>query len=290
MKNKRFENIGIIGAGTIGIGLALDVAVHDLKVILVDISENQLANARLEMEKVLKVFPLVAKKPLDATPEEILQRIEFTTEIENVEDCDFIVENVTEDWAIKKQVYQDLDRICRKDVCFGMNTSCTSITKAGGEINRAKQLIGVHFMNPVYAKKTVESIRGYHTSDETIDTLNEFLDLLGKDAVLVEDFPGFVSNRISHLFMNEAAFVVQDQVAVPADVDKIFKKCFGHSMGPLETADLIGLDTVVDSLEILYTSYQDTKFRCCPLLKKMVHAGNLGRKSGEGFYKYPKTK
>ena len=151
---------------------------------------------------------------------------------------------------------------------------------------RPTKVIGTHYMNPVPMKTTVETIRGFHTSDATIETTKQLLATMGKECILVNDYPGFVSNRISHLFMNEAAFVVQDQVASAQEVDDIFKQCYGHKMGPLETADLIGLDTVVNSLEVLYESYQDPKFRCCPLLRKMVDAGLLGVKSGEGFYTY----
>jgi len=142
-------------------------------------------------------------------------------------------------------------------------------------------------MNPVHLKPVVEVIRGYHTSDETLETLDILFKQLNKSAIIVKDFPGFVSNRISHLFMNEAVFVYQDQLATADDIDSIFKKCFGHTMGPLETADLIGLDTVMHSLDVLYESFHDPKFRCCPLLRKMVYAGHLGRKSGKGFYDYP---
>ena len=142
-------------------------------------------------------------------------------------------------------------------------------------------------MNPVHAQPTVEVIRGYHTSDRTLACLNQLFSQLNKEAILVEDLPGFVSNRISHLFMNEAAFVLQDNVAPAEKIDAIFKKCFGHKMGPLETADLIGLDTVMHSLDVLYESYHDAKYRCSPLLRKLVHAGNLGRKTGKGFYSYP---
>jgi 3-hydroxybutyryl-CoA dehydrogenase len=144
----------------------------------------------------------------------------------------------------------------------------------------------MHFMNPVYLKELVELVRGFHTSEATIEAAKAMLSGVGKTAVLVNDFPGFVANRLSHLFMNEAAFIIQDRVAAAREVDAIFKRGYGHSMGPLETADLIGLDTVVNSLDILYDSYQDPKFRCCPLLRKMVDAGLLGKKSGEGFYKY----
>jgi 3-hydroxybutyryl-CoA dehydrogenase len=141
-------------------------------------------------------------------------------------------------------------------------------------------------MNPVFLKSTVEVIRGFHTSEVTLSMLDTLLKQMGKESIVVNDYPGFVSNRISHLFMNEAIYVVQDQVALPEQVDSIFKKCYGHAMGPLETADLIGLDTVMHSIDVLYDSYHDSKFRCCPLLKKMVQAGHLGKKSGKGFYKY----
>ena len=144
-------------------------------------------------------------------------------------------------------------------------------------------------MNPVHLKPTVEVIRGFHTSDRTVDTLLQLFSLLNKEAIIVQDMPGFVSNRISHLFMNEAAFVLQDNVATAEKIDMIFKKCFGHKMGPLETADLIGLDTVMRSLDVLYESSQDPKYRCCPLLRQLVHAGHLGRKTGKGFHVYPEA-
>jgi 3-hydroxybutyryl-CoA dehydrogenase len=148
---------------------------------------------------------------------------------------------------------------------------------------------GMHFMNPVYLMSTVEVIRGHHTSEGTLAAVNGLLAQLKKESVVVGDLPGFVSNRISHLFMNEAAFVFQDGLATAEQIDAIFKKCFGHKMGPLETADLIGLDTVMRSLDVLFDSFHDPKFRCCPLLRKMVDAGDHGRKSGRGFYVYPKT-
>ncbi|WP_242655185.1 3-hydroxyacyl-CoA dehydrogenase family protein [Clostridium cellulovorans] len=176
---------------------------------------------------------------------------------------------------------------CPNESClFLVNTSCISITKIASLTKRPDKVIGTHFMNPVHIKTAVEAIKGFYTSEETIEKTKELLSKMGKEMIIVNDLPGFVSNRISHLFMNEAAFVVQDQVAAPAEVDAIFKKCYGHVMGPLETADLIGLDTVVDSLEVLYESYQDPKFKCCPLLKKMVDANLKGRKTGKGFYDY----
>jgi len=222
-----------------------------------------------------------------ATKEEALQRMALTTDLKDLACCDFIIENVTEDWDVKKRVYDNLDRVAPSEVCFGANTSCISITQIGSITQRPDNVVGIHFMNPVHLKPTVEVIRGFHTSDRAIDTLLRLFSRLNKEAIIVEDLPGFVSNRISHLFMNEAAFVLQDNVATAEKIDLIFKKCFGHKMGPLETADLIGLDTVMRSLDVLYESFHDPKYRCCPLLRKLVHARHLGRKTGKGFHVYP---
>ncbi len=221
------------------------------------------------------------------TREDVLRRIALTTRLEDVAACEFIIENATEDWSIKRALYRHLDQIAPADVCFGANTSCISITRIGGATSRPEKVVGLHFMNPVHLKPTVEVIRGHHTSVETLAVVGQLFALLNKEAVVVGDLPGFVSNRISHLFMNEAAFVFQDGLATAVEIDTIFKKCFGHKMGPLETADLIGLDTVMHSLDVLYDSYHDPKFRCCPLLRKMVDAGFLGRKTGRGFHVYP---
>jgi 3-hydroxybutyryl-CoA dehydrogenase len=213
----------------------------------------------------------------------------LTTDLEDVASCDFIIENVTEDWDVKKPLYEKLDRVVPPEICFGANTSCLSITQIAGATRRPANVVGIHLMNPVHLKPTVEVIRGFHTSDRTIDVLLRLFSRLNKEAIIVQDLPGFVSNRISHLFMNEAAYVLQDAVASADQIDLIFKKCFGHKMGPLETADLIGLDTVVRSLDVLYESYHDPKFRCCPLLRKLVHAGRLGRKTGQGFHRYAES-
>lgn len=280
------KKIGVIGAGTMGIGMAIDIVLHNLNCVLVDISEEILEKAKKEIVSGVRFAPLIKKTAPKLTAEEVLKLVEFTTELDKLADCDFIVENINEDWNAKEQLYRKIDDICRPEVCFAVNTSCISITKVGGVTKRCKNVIGMHFMNPVFMKPVVEVIKGWHTSEETITTAKEFLLKLDKEGIIVNDYPGFVSNRISHLFMNEAAYVLQDGVATPKQVDEIFKKCFGHTMGPLETADLIGLDTVVNSLDVLYQSYQDSKFRCCPLLRKMVDAGMLGKKSGKGFYEY----
>ena len=282
-----FTRVGVLGAGNIGVGVATDLVLHGISAVVVDISEDILKRAQTEVLNNVRVVPMFSKTLPRITREEALQRMVLTTDLKDVASCDFIIENVTEDWDIKKPVYEFLDRVVPPEVCFGANTSCISITQIGSATRRQANVVGIHLMNPVHLKPTVEVIRGFHTSDRTVETLLKLFSRLKKEAIVVEDLPGFVSNRISHLFMNEAAFVLQDNVATAGKIDMIFKKCFGHKMGPLETADLIGLDTVVRSLDVLYESFQDPKYRCCPLLRKLVHAGHLGRKTGKGFHVYP---
>ncbi|TDY04542.1 UNVERIFIED_CONTAM: 3-hydroxybutyryl-CoA dehydrogenase [Lysinibacillus xylanilyticus] len=278
--------VGVIGAGVMGAGVAQNAAESGHEVILIDLTEDVLQKAKEEIKKNIKFQGLFKKKDSRILDEDILGRITFTTDYEALREVEFVVENVPEVWEVKKNVYTRLNEVCAEDCILLVNTSCISITKIAALCKQASNVIGVHFMNPVPLKSTVEAIRGFHTSETTIQQTKDFLESMDKEMILVNDYPGFVSNRLSHLLMNEAAFVVQDQVAEPRDVDEIFKKCFGHKMGPLETADLIGLDTVVNSLDILYESYQDPKFRCAPLLRKMVEAGQHGRKSGKGFYDY----
>ncbi|MCP5106048.1 MAG: 3-hydroxyacyl-CoA dehydrogenase family protein [bacterium] len=281
-----FKKVGVIGAGTMGIGVTADLVLHGIAAVLVDISQSALENAKEEIFKTVRFAPLLHKTLPRVPVEEAMEKITFTTDMTLLNDCEFIVENVPEDWKIKEDVYREIDRICKPGACFGVDTSCLSITKVAGVTGRPDKVIGMHFMNPSYLKPVIEVMRGYHTSEQTLELGKQLLAQLEKEAIVVNDYPGFVSNRISHLFMNEAAFVVQDGVATPEQVDNIFKKCFGHKMGPLETADLIGLDTVMHSIDVLFESYHDPKFRCSPLLRKMVAAGNLGRKTGKGFHVY----
>ncbi|NIM13042.1 MAG: 3-hydroxybutyryl-CoA dehydrogenase [Candidatus Aminicenantes bacterium] len=283
-----FKKIGVIGAGTMGVGVTVDLVLHGIQTLLVDTADKVLENARSEITKSIRFAPLVHKGAPKVPVKEAMEKITFTTDIKEVADCQWIIENVTEKWEVKEKVYRELDQKCDPEALFGVDTSCISITKIASITTRPDKVIGMHFINPVFAKPVIEVMRGFHTSDETIEKAEQLLAQLDKKAIVVNDYPGFVTNRISHLFMNEAMWVVQDGVATPEQVDNIFKQCFGHKMGPLETADLIGLDTVMHSLEVLYESYQDPKFRCCPLLKKKVDAGLLGRKSGKGFHDYSK--
>lgn len=285
----QIRRVAVIGVGNIGVGVITDLILHGIEAVGIDVSAPILTRAHDQILDGVRFAPMLLKSLPRVSRTRAEELLVLTTDATQASSCDFVIENVTEHWDIKRQVYEDLDEIVPPGVCFGANTSCIPITRIGAVTRRPQDVVGVHLMNPVHLKRTVEVIRGFHTAERTIETLLLLLTQLGKEAILVEDMPGFVSNRISHLFMNEAAFVLQDQVATPEKIDAIFKKCFGHTMGPLETADLIGLDTVVHSLDVLYESYQDPKYRCCPLLRKLVHAGHLGRKTGRGFYVYPES-
>lgn len=278
--------VGVVGAGVMGIGVSQNLAQTGYQVILVDISEAILESAEQEIKKNIRFQTLFNKEKKAGSPDDILKKITFSTNYKLLDSADFVVENVTEKWDIKKEVYAQLDAICPERTVFAANTSAIPITRIASATKRAKNVIGMHFMNPVPMKSMVEVIRGYHTSDATIEIAKSFLAQMGKECIIVNDSPGFVSNRVLMLTINEAIFLLQERVASASDVDKIFKTCFGHKMGPLETADLIGLDTILLSIEVLYESFKDSKYRPCPLLKQMVEAGLYGQKSKQGFYVY----
>lgn len=282
-----YTKVGVVGAGVMGAGVAQNLAQKGIRTVLVDISEAALNKARTAIFNNVRFAAMMQRGATPTNPEETVARIDFTTDYQRLSEVEFVVENVVENWGVKSQVYPKLDTICPPTCIFAANTSAISITKIAGATQRPDRVLGMHFMNPVPMKTTVEVIRGHHTSDETLERGKAFLAQMGKEGIVVNDMPGFVSNRVLMLTVNEAIYLVQDQVAAPADVDKIFKNCFGHKMGPLETGDLIGLDTILYSLDELHAAYRDPKFRPCPLLQKMVDAGLHGRKSGQGFYKYP---
>ena len=280
------KKVGVIGAGVMGIGVGQSLAQSGMEAVLVDVSQEVLDRAKAEIRKNLRFQGMFQKDAKKEDPAAVLGRIHYTTLLEELGDVDFVVENVPEKWEIKSQIYPKIDAICPERAVFAVNTSCYSITRVGALTQRPDRVIGMHFMNPVPMKPMVEAIRGHHTSEATIETARQLLRQMGKDCILVNDMPGFVSNRVLMLTINEAVYVLQDGVATCEQVDQLFKTCFGHKMGPLETADLIGLDTILYSIEALYESYNDSKYRPCPLLKKMVDAGLHGRKNGKGFYDY----
>ena len=277
------ERVGIAGCGVMGRGLAQSLARSGLDIVVVDISQDILDTGQNEIYQGLR-FYCFQNKEFD--PDAAMKRIRFDLSPEAFSDVDFLVENITEKPELKEPLYRKIDNVCKPGCVFAANTSAISITRIASWTERQDMVIGMHFMNPVPMKPVVEVIRGWHTSDETVETAKVFLKAIDKKAVVVNDMPGFVSNRVLMLMVNEAIWLIQDGVAGARDVDKIFRSCFGHKMGPLETADLIGLDTILYSLEVLYESFCDDKFRPCPLLRKMVDAGLLGRKSGEGFHRY----
>lgn len=281
-----FRTIGVIGAGTIGRGVAQSFAEAGFEVILVDISQAQLDSAVDQIGRDLLVQPMLLGRPPKEDAAAVLARITTGTELAKLADADFVVENVTENWDVKRGVYEQIDTICRPGVIFGVNTSAVPITRVGSVTGRPAEILGLHFMNPVPMMDTVEVVSGHFTSEETLSTVLGLLGELGKEGIVVQDAPGFITNRVLMVTINEAIFCVQDQIASAEDVDKMFRGCFGHKMGPLETGDLIGLDTILNSITVMYESYKDSKYRPAPLLQKMVDARLLGRKTGQGFYTY----
>jgi 3-hydroxybutyryl-CoA dehydrogenase len=281
------QTIAVIGAGVMGCDVALDLACHGYEVLLKDIHPDIIQQSEEKIAKGFNLLKMIKGQFKSLSADDILEKIIFTTVFDGFEKADLVIENVTEDWKIKEQVYHELIGICKEETLYAVNTSCFSITRIGALIPWPERVIGVHFLNPVPMKSLVEVIRGYHTSDETVTAIKAFLKSLDKSAVVVNDAPGFVTNRVLMLTINEAIWVVHDKTAEPQQVDKIFTLGFGHQTGPLATADLIGLDTILNSLKVLCESYKDPKYRPCPLLVKMVDAGLLGRKSGKGFFEYP---
>ncbi|HZZ58661.1 MAG TPA: 3-hydroxyacyl-CoA dehydrogenase family protein [Opitutaceae bacterium] len=282
-----FRRVAVIGVGNIGSGVMADLVLHGLSAVGVEASAASSDAGRAAVLKAVRFAPLLNPRAAKLSRDEVLGRATFTTSLEEVAGCDFVIENVTEDWSVKEPLYRRLDRIADPAVCFGANTSCIPIGRIGAATGRPDKVVGMHLMNPVHLKPAVEVIRSGQTSAATLAAVDALFAQLGKHAIVVGDLPGFVSNRISHLFMNEAAAVLADGIATAEQIDAIFRECFGHRMGPLATADLIGLDTVVRSLDVLFASYQDPKYQACPLLRRLVAAGDCGVKSGRGFFRYP---
>jgi 3-hydroxybutyryl-CoA dehydrogenase len=288
MKVDQITTVGVVGAGTIGRGVAQSFAEHGFRVRLIDTDGEALKSAVHDIAELSRLQVLYHRTiGSGGDPTGAVDRILPDTDVAALADADFVVENVTEDWEVKRAVYAALDAITRPEVVLAVNTSAIPITRVAATTSRPDRLVGLHFMNPVPLMPMVEVMRGHHTSQYTLELSMQLLARLGKEGVVVGDFPGFITNRVLMLTINEAIFSVQDGVASALDIDRIFKGCFGHKMGPLETGDLIGLDTILNSIDVLYEGYRDSKYRPAPLLQQMVDAGLLGRKSGQGFYTYP---
>ncbi|NMA37567.1 MAG: 3-hydroxybutyryl-CoA dehydrogenase [Papillibacter sp.] len=279
------NKISIIGAGTMGLDIGQMCAQSGYFVIIRDINDDIIARAKAKLDKNLS--RLVEKGKI--TPEDkqrITGYITFTTDLNTAVDSDLVVEAIIEDISLKKELYKTLDAICKPDTIIATNTSSISITDLSSIVERKDKFIGMHFFNPVPVMKLVEVIRGMYTSDETYQAIYDFAKTIGKEPVSVKDGPGFIVNKILIPMINEAIFVLQDGIASAEDIDKAMQLGANHPMGPLATADLIGNDTVLHIMNILYQETGDTKYRPAMLLKNMVRGGLLGRKTGRGFFKY----
>ena len=277
-------NFGVVGAGQMGGGIAQVAAQSGFQVVVHDVKDELLSRGQATIEKSLT--KLQEKGRLTETPADVLSRIRFTTRLQDFADCDLVVEAVVENEAIKAQLFRQLGQIVKPEGILASNTSSIPITSLATASGRPEQFIGMHFMNPVPLMGLVEVIRGYSTSDETVHKVTEAARAMGKTPVECNDYPGFVSNRILMPMLNEAIQCVMEGVAEPEAIDQIMKLGMNHPMGPLTLADFIGLDTCLAIMEVLHQGLGDDKYRPSPLLRKMVQAGLLGRKSGQGFYKY----
>ena len=279
------KTIGVIGGGTMGNGIVHVAAKSGLKVIPLEVEQRFIDRAMSTISK--NMDREVAKNKISESDKSAaIQRISATTTKAALSEADFIIEAVLENEELKSKIFAEIDQIARPEVTLASNTSSISITKIASKTKRPDKVIGMHFMNPVPVMPLVEIVRGLATSNDTYEVTKNLAEAMGKTPVEVNDYPGYVSNRVLMPMINEAIFCVMEGVGTPEAIDQIMKLGMNHPLGPLALADLIGLDVCLDIMEVLHTGLGDSKYRPCPLLRKMVDAGYLGRKSGRGFYAY----